>query len=88
VPPQRAVDRVLHSMSGEISLGIEFGESSISRGLSELVYGARDGRIRNSGGLAAAWKVVPPWVHTDGGKMIFGPLDQKSAVAIRFRVIP
>jgi hypothetical protein len=52
------------------------------------VYGARDGRIRNSGGLADARKAMPPWVNTDGGKMISGPLDRKCAVAIRFRVIP
>jgi hypothetical protein len=60
-PPRRAVDRVLHSSSAEIGLGIEFGESSISRGPSELVFGAWGGRISRApvipppcGGCAAA----------------------------------
>jgi hypothetical protein len=36
----------LHLMSAEICLGIEFRESSISRGPNEFGSGARVGRIR------------------------------------------
>jgi hypothetical protein len=41
-----AVDQVLHLMSAEICLGIEFRESSISRGSNEFESGTRVGRIR------------------------------------------